>query len=93
MKICSGYILQQVMDTWVLIGVGDEAFNHGEIINLNETGAFLWRLLEKGAGKQELIEKLAKECDMEPEAIRLDVDAFLKKLQDAGVIIEKDAIP
>ncbi len=76
------------MDTWILVGIDDKAFISRQIINLNETGAFLWGQLEKGTEKQELIEKLAEECEMKPEAIRPDVEAFLEKLREAGVIAE-----
>ena len=46
MKIKPGYILRDVMNVSVIIGVGNEAYTPNEIMSLNETGAFLWRLLE-----------------------------------------------
>ena len=88
MKIRSGYILRQVMDIYVVMGIGSEAYVPNQIMSVNETGAFLWGLLEKGAEKQELIDRMTKEYDVDPQTAEADVDAFLKQLREKALIEE-----
>ena len=49
MKIKPGYMLRKVVDVYVIVGIGDETYAPNQIMSLNETGAFLWRILENGA--------------------------------------------
>lgn len=86
MKIREGFILRQVLDIYAVIGVGSEAYMPNRIMSVNETGAFLWRMLENGAEKQELIDALLREYETDPQTAEKDVDAFLKELQDKGLI-------
>ena len=88
MKIRSGYILRQVMDIYVVMGVGSEAYVPNQIMSVNETGAFLWGLIEKEAEKQELVENLVKEYEVDAETAEKDVDAFLTRLREKALIEE-----
>ena len=56
------------------------------IINLNETGAFLFGELQKGADREELIQKLLAEYDVTPEKAANDIDIFIQKAKDADVL-------
>lgn len=86
MKIRSGYILRKVMDIYAVLGIGSEAYEPYRIMSVNETGAFLWHLLEAGAEKEELVKSLTKEYDVSAETAAKDVDAFLTKLRETGLI-------
>ncbi len=86
MKIREGFILRQVLDIYAVIGVGSEAYMPNRIMSVNETGAFLWNMLEKDADKQELIDALLREYETDPQTAEKDVDAFLKDLQDKGLV-------
>lgn len=86
MKIRQGYILRDVMDISVIIGVGDDAYMPNQIMSLNETGAFLWRILEQGAEKQELVDAMLREYDTDAATAERDVDAFLAQLKEKALI-------
>ncbi len=86
MKIRSGYILRQVMDVYVVMGIGSEAYTPNQIMSVNETGAFLWNLLEKGAEKPELVDSLTKEYDVDAQTAEKDVDSFLAQLREKALI-------
>lgn len=88
MKIRSGYILRQVMDISVVIGVGGEAYAPNQIMSLNQTGAFLWSLLEAGAEKHDLVDALLREYETDAETAGKDVDAFLHQLREKALIEE-----
>ena len=56
--------------------------------SLNETGSFLWKLLERGSGASEadLAEELCSAFDVEPDKAKSDVNEFLRDLREQGLI-------
>lgn len=90
MKIRPDFILHQVMNFYVIIGVGDEAYTPNQIMSLNESGAALWRLLEEedGASEKDLVNALVKEYDIDEKKAAEDVEVFLKDLRERSMILE-----
>ena len=86
MKIKSNFILRKVADSYVVVPVGKLTLDFNGIINLNETGAFLFGLLQEGAEKEELLRKMLEEYDVTPEKAAADIDVFLKKAEEADVL-------
>lgn len=56
--------------------------------SLNETGAFLWKLIEReaGASRDELIEELCEAFDVSADKARNDVSDFVADLKTQGLI-------
>ena len=86
MKIKADYVLRQVMDTYLILGIGSEAYAPNQIMTLNETGAFLWRMLTEGAEKGEMVSGLMKEYAVDAETAEKDVDAFIAQLREKALI-------
>ncbi len=86
MKIKDGFILREVAGSYLVVAVGAAVKQFNGMINLNETGAFLWRLLEKGATEEEAVSALLKEYDVDEETAKADVKAFTNKLTEAGLL-------
>jgi len=86
MKIKDGFILREVADSYVVVTVGEAVKSFNGVINLNETGALLWKTLEKGAQEKDLVDALLNEYDVERELAENDVKLFIKKLTEAGLI-------
>ena len=83
MKIKDGFILREVAGSY-LVGAAVKQFNG--MINLNDTGAFLWKLLENGADEDGMVKALLAEYEVEEEVARADVKAFVQKLTEAGLL-------
>ena len=88
MKIKSGYVLREVVDLYVIIGTGSDAYRPDQIMSLNETGAFLWNILKDGAEKQDLVRDLVKEFAVDEQTAQKDVEAFLSQLRRNDLIDE-----
>lgn len=88
MKIKPGFMLRKVVEIYVIIGIGSEAYAPNQIMSLNETGAFLWGLLEKGSDREALIDALPREFEVDRETAQKDVDAFLAQLREKELIEE-----
>ena len=54
--------------------------------NTNRAGALLWSALSTGQTRAELADTLVTKYDIEPDAARRDVDAFLDSLARNGLL-------
>lgn len=86
MKIRDGFILREVAGNYIVVAVGEAVKGFNGVINLNETGAFLWRLMEKGSDVEGLTNALLEEYDVEKEIAQADAKAFIDKLTEAGLV-------
>lgn len=88
MNIKPGYSLRKVLDAYLVMSTGRGTYMPNQIMSLNETGAFLWNLLEKGADMGELVARMAEEYEVSPEDAARDTEAFLTQLRAKALIDE-----
>ncbi|MGN0558951.1 MAG: PqqD family protein [Acutalibacteraceae bacterium] len=86
MKIKDGFLLRQIAGGTVVVPVGKASVDFNGMITLNETGAFLWKLLENDISEVELLQRLTAEYDISEDIAKADINAFIGKLKDAGLI-------
>lgn len=86
MKIKEDFLLRKVADSYVVVPINSMSLDFNGIINLNETGALLFELLQKGAEKQDLLDKLLEEYEVTPEKAESDLDDFIQKVKDADIL-------
>ena len=87
MKLSENYVLRRVADTWVVLPIGEASVNFNAMLTLNESGATLWHALEQGMGREALADALLAEYEVDRETALADVDEFLAKLKDAGIVM------
>lgn len=86
MKIKSGYIMREVAQNHVVVPTGEAALDFSGLITLNETGAFLWKLLEADTTESELLKGLLEEYDIDETTAQEDISEFLVKLRAADLL-------
>ncbi len=87
MKIKEGFILRQVAGQHIVMPLGQKSLDFNCAITLNESGAFLWSVLENGVkDKEELLKKLLEEYDVDKETAIKDIDAFVLKLTENNLL-------
>ena len=86
MKLKSGFVLRQVAGEHVVIPAGD-ALNLNMMITLNDTGAFLWRLLEQETDEDAMVAALLAEYDVDESSARTHVAAFVTKLKEQDFLV------
>ncbi|MBR1738319.1 MAG: PqqD family protein [Firmicutes bacterium] len=86
MKIKSGYLLREVAGSFVVVPVGEETLDFSGVITLNESGAQLWKKLEKGMSKEDVVKEMLAEYDAPEDVIKKDVDEFIEKLTGADLL-------
>lgn len=88
MKLKSGFVLKSVGDNHIVVPVGAQTVDFRCMITLNETGAFLWKLLETEQTDKTLVAALLAEYDVTEDRAAADVDAFLGHLRDSALLEE-----
>lgn len=81
MKLKEGFILRTVAGQTVALPSGGVT-NLDMMITLNGTGKFLWEKLAVGAEKDELVDALLAEYDVDRERAASSVDAFVARLKE-----------
>lgn len=88
MKIHEGFLLREVAGNYIVMPIGDAAQRLNGMIKLNETSAFLFRILEGGADEEALVAALLAEYEVTEDIARRDVATFLSTLRSARVLDE-----
>ncbi|MBO4940774.1 MAG: PqqD family protein [Clostridia bacterium] len=88
MKIKSDYLLRSVAGYYMVVPVGENSLDFNGVINLNESGAFLWRAMEKETTAPEMVAALLSEYDVDEKTAEADVEAFIKRMREAKLIDE-----
>lgn len=86
MRLKKDYVLRQVAETWVVLPLAAETVNFSGMLTLNNSGAMLWRVLEKDCRVDALVEALLNEYEVEEAVARQDAECFWDKLVQAGCL-------
>lgn len=86
MKIKKNFILRKVADSYVVVPVGRQTLDFNGVINLNETGAFLFGLMQQGADRDELVDKMLAEYEVDRPKAEADIDKFIQSVKDADIL-------
>lgn len=85
LKLKEGFILREVAGEIIVIPSGTE-LDLNMMITLNETGAFLWKCLERGTERDDMVSALRKEYDVDESTAVQAVDGFIEKLTINGFL-------
>ena len=86
MKIKSGFVLREVGGDSVVVPVGERTKTFHGMINLNETGAFIWKFFSEEHTKEECVEALCLKYKVTLGQAMEDVDKFVGAMQAGGFI-------
>lgn len=86
MKIKDGFMLREIVDTWVVIPIGERVVEFNAIISLSESGANLWEILKYGADETELVKALMSEYIVDEATASKDVKEFIQEMSNKGLL-------
>ena len=84
MKIKKGFVLRVVGGENVVVPVGEMSKTFHGIINLNETGAFMWKFFSEEHTLEEGVSALLSEYEVEENVARADVEKFMNAVMKNG---------
>ena len=87
MKIRNGFILRDVAGKTFVVATGELSKEFNGMITLNETGKFIWLLLQNETSQEDIVEAIMKEyeCD-DRKVVQSDVDNFVALLKKDNVL-------
>ena len=82
MKLKSEFILREVAGETLVVPVGSMAMKFNGIISLDQVGTLIWKALEKGKEREEILNEILENFEVEKQVAEADMDEFLKQLED-----------
>ncbi len=70
---------------WVILHA-----EHNTVTKLNETGGFIWSLLQKGQDVNLIVDTVTEKFGVNRLQAQTDVEAFLSQLEQVDVIVSND---
>ena len=61
--------------------VGEATIDFNGMMSLNETGAFLFEKMIEGTTKEQLIEQLVSQYEIDADTAKNDVEEFIEKVK------------
>lgn len=87
MKLKYEFVINNVAGEIVAVSVGNNDGQFNGYIKLNETGAFIFKMLQKETTREDIINALIKEySDATPEDAAESVDGLLEELNKAELL-------
>lgn len=80
------FLLNSVVGSWVVVPIGAAAEKFPGMVTLNETGRFLWELLETDQTESTLVNALTQRYEVSADQAAADVRKFLEPLLKIGAV-------
>ena len=80
MKRVEGFCVRKILDETIIIPTGKAAHCLSGLIAVNETGEFLFQLLQQEQTMESLVAEMLSEFEVERETAEADVKAFVNVL-------------
>ena len=81
MKIKANYVLREVANQYIVVPTGKETLKFNGMINLNNSGKFLWTLLGEEKTVDELVEAMINKYEVSKAVAINDVNNFISILK------------
>lgn len=86
MKIKNGFVVREIAGECVVVALGEASKIFNGIIKLNETGKILWEMLAKGCEKDEAVDAILKDYEVDRALVEADFDRFVETLRGANIL-------
>ena len=80
------FLMKEIADEYIVIPRGTEAINFNASVVFNEAGAFLWSKMQEFIDEETLAKELQAHYGIDEELAAKDTKAFLKKMDDNGLV-------
>ncbi|MDO4548013.1 MAG: PqqD family peptide modification chaperone [Clostridia bacterium] len=88
MKIKDGFVLRDVVGEQIVMPAGENISRFDGALLLNEVSAYIWERLQAPISREDLLEMVLSEFDVERAVAERDLDAMLDKLRALNVLEE-----
>ena len=80
------FLLREIAGEFMLVPLGESSTQFNSMVTMNETGAFIWKCLEKDMSVKEIAEKITQEYEVPFENAEADINKFVEYLRQKEII-------
>lgn len=88
MKIKSDYVLKKVAGQNIVLPTGQAKVSFNGVMTFNDVGAELFELLDGSYTQEDLVKYITDNFNVSEDQAKTDVDKFINKLRDNGLLEE-----
>ena len=88
MRLISGFCLRNILGETIAVPSQEAARQLSGLASLNETGEFLFRLLETEQTEQSLVNSLVDHYEVDVQTATAGVHSFVQILRDNNLLVE-----
>ena len=88
MRIVPGFVIRQIAGEVIAVPAGPAAHRLSGLVALNETGHFLFELLQTEQTEGSLLQAMLEEYDIDEDTARADIGEFLQLLRTNQMLDE-----
>jgi len=85
-KSKEGLLVRKFGEKYIIVAIDDMADELHSLITLNETGLFLWNMIEKGTDYDSMLLTMLETYEVDRATAEADIKAFVEKAIEAGLI-------
>ena len=89
MRLVEGFCIRKILDETIIIPTGEAAHCLSGLIAVNETGEFLFQLLQTEQTLESLVTEMLNEFEVEKETAEAAVQAFVNVLIENRMLDNK----
>ena len=86
MKIKKGFVVREIAGKSVVIALGEASKTFRGMIELNGTARIIWDMLSEGKEREDIIQAIVDQFEVEPEVAAADIDRFIEALAGANIL-------
>lgn len=89
MKRNTDFMLRDIAGEVILVPTGAATQQFNGMITLNEVAAFIWKNLDESESKEDMINKILDEFEIDRETATRDVEGFVGALYEHGLVLDE----
>ena len=89
MKLKYDFAVREIVGEYVMVPLGKGALEFSGMISTSETGALLVEALKQDVTREDLLQKILDEYDVDLPTANADLDEFLNQLRKLKILIEE----
>ncbi len=79
-------VTRKTGNEYILVPIANNIADMNSVYTLNETGAFIWELIDGKRDLEEIISELVKEYEIDEASAKEDVMSFIKKMNEYLIV-------
>lgn len=87
MKLKYDFAVREIVGEYVMVPLGKGALEFSGMISTSETGALLVEALKQDVTREDLLQRILDEYDVDLQTATADLDAFLNQLRKLNILI------